>query len=117
MQTARRDDPLRRLRLVITLGALMLALVHIMLPTLSIEAITLTLLLIALLPWLAPIFKSIELPGGLKIQFHDLQQAAIRAEQAGLLAPKKEAPEPEFTFQQVAQEDRNLALAGLRLEI
>src|SRR5262249_16935481 len=36
---------------------------------------------------------------------------------AGLLAPKQAVPKPEYTFQRIAQEDPNLALAGLRIEI
>lgn len=75
------------------------------------------LLVIALLPWLAPIFKSLEFPGGWKIEFQELQKAAARADEAGLLAPSPASGPSEFTFQRVADEDPNLALAGLRIEI
>src|SRR5712691_10711441 len=112
-----KTESLKGLRQVVTLGALAIALVHLLWPTLAIDAITLALLVIAMLPWLAPIFKSLELPGGWKIEFQELQKAAARAQEAGLLAPSS-APEPsEFTFQRVAEEDPNLALAGLRIEI
>ncbi len=112
-----RASSLRRLRQVVTLGALLLALAHLLWPALAIDAITMTLLVIALLPWLAPIFKSLEFPGGWKVEFQDLQKAAERAEKAGLLAPQPELSPTEFTFQQVAESDPNLALAGLRIEI
>ncbi len=108
---------MRRLRQVVTLGALLLALAHLLWPALAIDAIAMTLLVIALLPWLAPIFKSLEFPGGWKVEFQDLQKAAERAEKAGLLAPQPELSPAEFTFQQVAESDPNLALAGLRIEI
>jgi len=38
---------------------------------------------VAVVPWFAPLFKSLEFPGGWKVEFQELQKAAIRAEQAG----------------------------------
>jgi hypothetical protein len=108
---------LKSLRQVVTLGALAIALIHLFWPTLAIDAISLTLLVIALLPWLAPIFKSLEFPGGWKVEFPELQKAAARAEEAGLLAPSQAPTPSEFTFQRIVEEDPNLALAGLRIEI
>jgi len=107
----------RLLRRIVTLGALVFAGIHLIRPSLAIDAVTLTLLVIALVPWLAPIFKSLEFPGGWKVEFQDLQKVAVRAEQAGLLAAKEAATQPEFTFQRVAERDPILALAGLRIEI
>lgn len=107
----------RRLRLLITLGALAIALTHVLWPGLSIDAVTLTLLVVAILPWLAPIFKSLQFPGGWKVEFQELQKAAERADEAGLLAAAPAQAAPEFTFQRVVEEDPNLALAGLRIEI
>jgi hypothetical protein len=109
---------LNRLRQFVTLGALAIALVHLTWPTLAIDVITLVLLVIAIVPWLAPIFKSLEFPGGWKVEFQELQKAAQRAEQAGLLPPTPQlATEADYTFQRVAEQDPNLALAGLRIEI
>lgn len=115
-------DPLKRLRQVVTLGAVLLALAHLVWPTLAIDSITLVLVVIALLPWLAPIFKSLEFPGGWKVEFQDLQKAAQKADNAGLLAPTAATvahptDEPGFSFQRIADQDANLALAGLRIEI
>jgi len=107
----------RWLRWIVTLSALVFAGIHLIRPALAIDAVTLTLLVIALVPWLAPIFKSLEFPGGWKVEFQDLQKVAVRAEQAGLLAAKEAATQPEFTFQRVAERDPILALAGLRIEI
>jgi hypothetical protein len=115
--TSQNLDPLKSLRQVVTLGALLLALIHLLRPTLAIDAVTLALLVIALLPWLAPIFKSLEFPGGWKVQFQELQKAAERAEKAGLLAAPSPRSPSEFAFQQLVGSDPNLALAGLRIEI
>lgn len=110
-------DPFKRLRQIVTLGALVVALVHVIFPTLAIDAITLGLLAIAVLPWLAPLVKSLELPGGLKIELKDVKEAADRAKDAGLLSPASSAPSASHSFQLVANSDPNLALAGLRIEI
>ncbi|HET6465725.1 MAG TPA: hypothetical protein VFH55_08975 [Nitrospiria bacterium] len=107
----------RRLRWIVTLSALVFAGIHLIWPLMAIDVVTLTLLVIALVPWLAPVFKSLEFPGGWKVEFQELQKVAVRAEQAGLLAAKDAAPQPEYTFQRVAEHDPNLALAGLRIEI
>ena len=99
------------------MGALLLALAHIIWPQLAIDAVALALIVIAILPWLAPLVKSLELPGGWKVEFQDLQKAASRAETAGLLAAEPSQQEAAFSFQSIASRDPNLALAGLRIEI
>ncbi len=109
---------IERLRRIVTLGALVLALVHIIWPQLAVDGVTLTLIALAVLPWLAPLFKSLELPGGWKVEFQDLQKAAARADDAGLLsAPSEDQKINQYSFQTVADSDPNLALAGLRIEI
>lgn len=113
----RRLDPFARLRQVVTLGALTIALVHIVWPSLAIDAITFGLLLIAVLPWLAPLVKSLELPGGWKIELQEMKDATYKAKDAGLLSPASETPSVSHSFQLVAESDPNLALAGLRIEI
>lgn len=57
----------RLIQLAITFSALFVALVHTYAPDLTIDGTTVSLLAIAVLPWLAPLFKAIELPGGVKI--------------------------------------------------
>ena len=109
--------PLKRLRQVVSLGALLLALSHIIWPLLAIDAITLALIIIAILPWLEPLVKSLELPGGWKVEFQELQKVASRAETAGLLAAEASQKEVDFSFQSIANRDPILALAGLRIEI
>lgn len=114
--TRQEPIPLKKLRQTVSLGALLIALVHIIWPNLAIDAVALALIVIAILPWLAPLIKSLELPGGWKVEFQELQKAASRAESAGLLAEPSEK-EAAFSFQSIASRDPNLALAGLRIEI
>lgn len=113
----------RILRYTISILALVLAIAHIIWPTLSIDAITLGLLAIAVIPWLSPLFKSIELPGGVKIEYQELEKAAESANQAGLVASAPttslgaQAPRAKYAFEDVVTLDPNMALAGLRIEI
>ena len=76
--------------------------------------ITLALVVIAIIPWLGPLFKRIKLPGGLEVEYKDLEE---RLENTGLLPATLKAPTLTHAFLLVAQEDPNLALAGLRIEI
>jgi len=64
------------LRVVITIGALIFIAVHLTWPKLGIDNIAIALLVIALVPWLSSIFKSIEVTGLGKVEF--LQQAVER---------------------------------------
>jgi hypothetical protein len=99
----------------VTLG---MAAARIVYPSINIDGITLALIGIALAPWLAPLIKTLELPGGVKIQLQDLQRASARAESMGLLAPPEETPpEGEAAVQSIAHQDPNLALAGFRIEV
>lgn len=113
------SNALKRLRQAVTLGALLLALVHVMWPELAIDTVTLALIVIAILPWITPLVKSLELPGGWRVEFQELQKVASRVETAGLLLSPAatSAFAPEFTFQTIAERDPNLALAGLRIEL
>jgi hypothetical protein len=107
----------RQIQISITLVAGAFTIVHLAWPAITIDGVTLTLFLVAILPWLGPVFKSVELPGGLKVEFNELEKAKERADRAGLLADTSAATAPEFSFQTVANEDPNLALAGLRIEV
>jgi hypothetical protein len=106
------------LRWLITVGAVGIAVVHLVCPSATIDGVTATLLLVALLPWLQPLFKSLELPGGVKVEFQDLEKVAARADAAGLLSTPLPADQKEpYSFQMIATADPNLALAGLRIEL
>ncbi|HZK56169.1 MAG TPA: hypothetical protein VFC84_18595 [Desulfosporosinus sp.] len=62
--------------------------------------------------------KSVELPGGTKLEFREFEKAQEKAEKIGLLSKEVETRQiPDHTFLMVAEEDPILALAGLRIEI
>jgi len=110
--------PQRKIQAAITTAAVAMAVAHLFWPAFEIDAIALSLLGVAAIPWLLPLLRSIELPGGLKFEFKELQETQHRAAKAGLLEEQPDlSQEHEFSFQNLADEDPNLALVGLRIEI
>ena len=76
--------------------------------------------MLGVLPWFQPLIKSLELPGGLKIELQDVKEATEKIESA------REIPAPDHAIQQdesfsviknVAEQDPNLALVGIRIEL
>jgi hypothetical protein len=107
----------KNIKYTITISALVIAIVHLIWPAITIDAVTVALLGVAILPWLSSLFKSIELPGGLKIEYQDLEKIEERAHNAGLLTNDTTKTKEDYSFQTVAPTDPNLALAGLRIEL
>jgi len=105
------------IKIAVTLTAIALAVVHLYFPNLTLDAFTLTLIGIAIVPWLVPLVKSLETPSGWKVEFQELENASIRAAKAGMLEEEEGLSEEEYSFQFAARRDPNLALAGLRIEI
>lgn len=66
----------RAIKIIITIVSLAIVVVHLRWPQLKIDSITLTLLVVAAVPWLAQLFKSLELPGGWKFEFQELRKVA-----------------------------------------
>lgn len=77
----------------------------------TLDLVDLSLVAVTLLPWLADLVKSAELPGGLKIEFQDVQKAADKVSGGAHV----ESSEPATLY--IAEGDPNLALVGLRIEI
>lgn len=110
----------RTIQIIITAIAGLLAIGHAWFPEVKIDAITVTLLGIAVLPWLGPLFKSVELPGGVKVEYQELEKAGKKVEESGLISPDQDLrpmQKHEYSFQAVSRNDPNLALSGLRIEI
>ncbi len=107
---------MRKTQISISIVALVIIAIHLGWPAINIDSITLILLIVAIVPWLAQLFKSVEFPGGWKIEFKEFMQAEQRASDAGLLSGQVD-PARKYSYQIVADEDANLALAGLRIEI
>jgi len=82
-------QPYAGLKAVVTTLAVVVACIHIWLPSVTVDAITLTLLVVAVLPWLQPIFKTIKLPGGFEVTLQELKQEVKNATGAAQSAERK----------------------------
>lgn len=103
------------LQILISLAAISLIVAHIISPSLAIDGVTLGLIVVAIIPWLAPLFKSLQLPGGVKIEYQDLEKTEKQIKDAGLLP--KIASQKSFDFVPSPNDDPTIALAWLRIEI
>lgn len=112
----------RKIQIFITIAAVSTATIHVLFPALTIDAITVTLLIVAVIPWLEPLLKSVELPGGVKVEFHDLEKISDKAIEAGLIKEEdinniEETLVETYPFMEIASVNQGLALVGLRIEI
>ncbi len=73
------------------------------------------ILALALLPWLSSILKSVEFPGGGKIEFKDVQEAVSKATEEASEAVLERAK--AYSEEIPPDVDPDLALVGLRIEI
>lgn len=103
--------------------AIILTGVHIIFPKINIDLITVFLLALAIIPWLESLFKSVELPGGLKFEFQDLERIELEAKEAGLIDKDISNGEDtkvydfDYPFIELAKSNQSLALVSLRIEI
>lgn len=119
-----------QIRWTMTALAVAIAALHFIRPTLSLDTTYIVALVLAVLPWLAPIVKSIELPGGFKIEVQDVKEAiekviapqtplteiTLANERQPVVTPSE--PSDSFvTLRQLAATDPNLALVGFRVEL
>lgn len=74
----------RAKKVLITLGATAVAILHVARPALSIDGVTVALLIVAIAPWMADIVKSVTLPGGFSFE---LQEVERDLSEAKLLSP------------------------------
>ena len=109
------------LKISISVSACVFLIAHLVWPSLKVDAIALTLFGIAIIPWLGNVFKSVEMPGGLKFEFKDFANAAKVAEASGLLAPQKiaitEQTRSDVTYWDLLDTYPRLAVIGLRIDI
>ncbi len=76
------------LRIGVTFGALILVTLHVWKPDLQIDSITVVLLIVAVLPWVQPLIKSIELLG-VKLELQELKDELADAKGAAESAARK----------------------------
>ncbi len=107
------------LRSGISISAGVLIVIHILWPSLAIDGTLAFLFAIAIIPWLYPLFKSIEIPGVGKVEFAD--EIKRVADEVKLKIPQQELRRsyvhPELSFLVNPDENPNLVLAWLRIEI
>lgn len=125
-QNIKRMTAKRKTQLFITCSAILVGLIHLFFPSLKIDAIFITLIIVAIVPWLEPLLKSVELPGGLKVEFQDLKKIEDEAKKAGLIKPENEHAELDtdtnvnvdtYSFIEIAEKNQELALVGFRIEV
>lgn len=116
----------KKTQIFITISAILVGLTHLLFPDLKIDAIFITLIIVAIIPWLEPLLKSVELPGGLKVEFQDLKKIEDEAKKAGLIKPETENSQKEpstnvnsetYSFIEIAEKNQELALVGFRIEV
>ena len=106
------------IKILSTSVAVILSIIHMYYPSIRVDSITLGLLVVTVLPWLTPIFKSVELPGGMKFELQEFKEIEEKADKAGLIGKDvRDLNTVEYTYQLVAKDDPKLALAGLRIEL
>lgn len=111
------------LKVTISLICASVVAIHLGVPTLKVDGVTLGLIAIGLLPWFQPLVKSFELPGGLKIELQEVKEATAKiSASAGesAIKPLDTSTADEFgvsRLRNVAEQDPNLAFVALRLEI
>ncbi|HEX7307517.1 hypothetical protein [Lentzea sp.] len=125
---ARGNRP-RRFGYVISGAAIAAATVHVVWPAAKIDSTTVLLLGLALVPWLGTLLESLELPGGLKLKYRQLEerveevaaegkagvddvssvaQAALGAAQVGNSVPDRQAAGHLPTLDELVREMRRL---------
>jgi hypothetical protein len=79
------------LRAAISVFAIGFIVVHLVYPDISIDQITITLFIVAIVPWLSSIFKSLDLPGVGKMEYQQFK------EKIGPILTKETEPIPPPT--------------------
>lgn len=110
------DRATRWLATVVVILALVL---RIIFPE-HIDTVVLMLLAGAAVPWLDRVVRRIELPGGLKIEYQDVEPVTKQVEESGLLSTghkDRGRNRHVFTFEELTRGDASLTLIGLHSEI
>jgi hypothetical protein len=105
-----------RIKLWVSIVAALLLVARLVWPNLRIDAVALGLLVVVILAWLSSLVKSAEFPGGWKVEFQEVRAAGEKVTQGELLPSTAPLPR-QLRYLDVARQDPNLALVGLRIEI
>ncbi len=104
-------------RSAISIFALGLVALHVLKPELKIDAITLGLVIVCILPWAAYLLKSAKFPGGWEVTFRDVETAVEKIYQVATVKPVEKSTSRLAPPEALEQSDANLALVSLRIEI
>ena len=110
----------RKLQILISVVAVLAFVARLIWPNLNIDPTGAFLLVVALLPWLGPLIKSVELPGGYKIELQDVKDATeqvVAAPKVATFATSQTDQGRIEALNAIAEQDPNLALVGFRIEI
>ena len=104
-------------KIVITSFAALFIVVHMLKPSLTIDGITIALFLIAILPWIINLIKSLELPGGVKVEISEKELSVTekKIENAGLISKTTQKVKNKILLP--IYDDPVITLAALRIEI
>jgi len=105
-------------KILVSAGAVAFIMARLMWPDLKVDAITLGLVIVAVLPWLSSLIESAKFPpGGGEVKIRDVQRAGGKVIAAEPMAAPEAAKSERPAYAYVADRDPNLALVGLRIEI
>ncbi len=104
---------LTALKIGLSLSAFAALVARLIWPDLRLDAVSIGLLIVILVPWMSGLFETLEFPGGWKIKFRELERVASAF--GGQSDGTQQGSDP--TFMAVRNLDPGLALVGLRIEI
>jgi hypothetical protein len=121
----------RPLKIIISVLAIALTLIHQFIPAAKIDATTLLLIAAAIVPWALQYLKGFEIPGVIKIDFLDAKAATDKVTQtfitpgSGQLTTSGNPPvirnrpttDLVADLRAIYERDPNLALVGFRIEV
>ena len=101
------------LKIGISSAAGLLMAARLIWPDVKIDAISIGLFVVALIPWMTSLVESMKFPGGWEIKLRDIEEAGRKVTEIRPTVEEAELPK----FMAVAEQDPNLALVALRIEV
>ena len=102
---------------------ILLIIIRLKFPQLSIDIVTISLLLVAAIPWFTNYIESASFPGGLKVKLKDIKDDGEKVTSNGKLNNKDVKKSglplklPTYSYLKMSDKDPNLALVGLGIEV
>ncbi|HFU3862818.1 TPA: hypothetical protein ACGPAZ_000297 [Streptococcus suis] len=109
-----------KFKIITSLIFIILIIIKFFIPTIQIDLITIILVVLSIVPWFFQYIKSLEITGIGKIDLitpEMKEQISKKAISIGISTKEREINRDKYTFYKLKNEDKTLALAGLRIEI